>query len=192
MILVDDVAPRDRDRGHAAHRLRRLPDPARRPGAHPEHPRQRDRAGDHRRRRQLPRLRRRGAPTSTRRSTSWSTPRRSARACATRPSRWSCTRRSPTRSCPRVADALARAGRRARRRRRRPAPASPAMGAATDDDFGREFLDLKMSVAVVPSLDAAIDARQPVRHRPHRGDPHPRPRRGRAASPTRSTPPPSS
>ena len=33
----------------------------------------------------------------------------------------------------------------------------PGMGAATDDDFGREFLDLKMSVAVVPSLDAAID-----------------------------------
>ena len=31
------------------------------------------------------------------------------------------------------------------------------IGAATDDDFGREFLDLKMSVAVVPSLDAAID-----------------------------------
>jgi glutamate-5-semialdehyde dehydrogenase len=27
---------------------------------------------------------------------------------------------------------------------------------ATDDDFGREFLDLKMSVAVVPDLDAAI------------------------------------
>jgi glutamate-5-semialdehyde dehydrogenase len=33
----------------------------------------------------------------------------------------------------------------------------PAMGEATDDDFGREFLSLKMSVAVVPSLDAAID-----------------------------------
>ncbi|HEX2850257.1 MAG TPA: glutamate-5-semialdehyde dehydrogenase [Acidimicrobiales bacterium] len=32
-----------------------------------------------------------------------------------------------------------------------------AIGEATDDDFGREFLDLKMSVAVVPSLDAAID-----------------------------------
>jgi len=30
------------------------------------------------------------------------------------------------------------------------------MGAATEDDFGREFLDLKMSVAVVPSLEAAI------------------------------------
>jgi glutamate-5-semialdehyde dehydrogenase len=30
------------------------------------------------------------------------------------------------------------------------------MGVATEDDFGREFLDLKMSVAVVPSLDAAI------------------------------------
>jgi glutamate-5-semialdehyde dehydrogenase len=33
----------------------------------------------------------------------------------------------------------------------------PRMGAATEDDFGREFLDLKMSVAVVPSLDAAIE-----------------------------------
>jgi glutamate-5-semialdehyde dehydrogenase len=31
------------------------------------------------------------------------------------------------------------------------------MGVAADDDFAREFLDLKMSVAVVPSLDAAID-----------------------------------
>lgn len=30
------------------------------------------------------------------------------------------------------------------------------IGAATDDDFGREFLDLKMTVAVVPSIDAAI------------------------------------
>jgi glutamate-5-semialdehyde dehydrogenase len=30
------------------------------------------------------------------------------------------------------------------------------VGTATDDDYGREFLDLKMSVAVVPSLDAAI------------------------------------
>jgi glutamate-5-semialdehyde dehydrogenase len=28
---------------------------------------------------------------------------------------------------------------------------------ATPDDFGREFLDLKLSVAVVPSLDAAIE-----------------------------------
>jgi glutamate-5-semialdehyde dehydrogenase len=32
----------------------------------------------------------------------------------------------------------------------------PAIGEATDDDFGREFLDLKLSVAVVPTLDAAI------------------------------------
>jgi glutamate-5-semialdehyde dehydrogenase len=31
------------------------------------------------------------------------------------------------------------------------------MGEATDDDFGREFLALKMSVAVVASLDAAIE-----------------------------------
>lgn len=33
----------------------------------------------------------------------------------------------------------------------------PSIGVATDADFSTEFLDLKMSVAVVPSLDAAID-----------------------------------
>ncbi len=33
----------------------------------------------------------------------------------------------------------------------------PSIGAATDDDFGKEFLDLKMSVAVAPSLDAAVN-----------------------------------
>jgi glutamate-5-semialdehyde dehydrogenase len=33
----------------------------------------------------------------------------------------------------------------------------PSIAAAGDDDYGREFLDLKMSVAVVDSLDAAID-----------------------------------
>ncbi len=33
----------------------------------------------------------------------------------------------------------------------------PTMGEASQDDFGREFLSLKMSVAVVASLDEAID-----------------------------------
>jgi glutamate-5-semialdehyde dehydrogenase len=33
---------------------------------------------------------------------------------------------------------------------------APAIGPATDVDYGTEFLDLKMSVAVVPTLDAAI------------------------------------
>jgi glutamate-5-semialdehyde dehydrogenase len=33
---------------------------------------------------------------------------------------------------------------------------APAIGQATDDDFGQEFLDLRMTVAVVPDLDAAI------------------------------------
>jgi glutamate-5-semialdehyde dehydrogenase len=33
----------------------------------------------------------------------------------------------------------------------------PGMGAATDDDWGTEYLDLKMSVRVVDSLDEAID-----------------------------------
>jgi glutamate-5-semialdehyde dehydrogenase len=32
----------------------------------------------------------------------------------------------------------------------------PAIGSAGDDDFGREYLDLKMSVAVAQDLDAAI------------------------------------
>ena len=31
------------------------------------------------------------------------------------------------------------------------------VGEASEDDFGREFLDLKMSVAVVPDIDAAIE-----------------------------------
>jgi len=31
------------------------------------------------------------------------------------------------------------------------------MGVATEDDFAREYLDLKLSVAVVPSVDAAIE-----------------------------------
>ncbi|HVM54998.1 MAG TPA: glutamate-5-semialdehyde dehydrogenase, partial [Acidimicrobiales bacterium] len=33
----------------------------------------------------------------------------------------------------------------------------PSMGVASDADFSAEFLDLKMSVAVVPTIDAAID-----------------------------------
>ena len=33
----------------------------------------------------------------------------------------------------------------------------PGMGVATDVDFGKEFLDLKLSVAVAADLDAAVD-----------------------------------
>ncbi|MGH9037844.1 MAG: aldehyde dehydrogenase family protein, partial [Acidimicrobiia bacterium] len=33
----------------------------------------------------------------------------------------------------------------------------PAMGPATEDDFAREFLALKLSVAVVPDIEAAIE-----------------------------------
>ena len=57
---------------------------------------------------------------------------------------------------PRVADALVAQGVELVGNDGAPARV-PAMGVATDDDFGREYLDLKMSVAVVPSLDAAID-----------------------------------
>jgi glutamate-5-semialdehyde dehydrogenase len=33
----------------------------------------------------------------------------------------------------------------------------PAIGVATDEDFATEFLDLKMSVAIVDDLDAAVE-----------------------------------
>ena len=33
---------------------------------------------------------------------------------------------------------------------------SPHIGAATDDDYGREYSDLKLSVAIAPDIDAAI------------------------------------
>ena len=41
-------------------------------------------------------------------------------------------------------------------RRAVPGHRRPTIGAATDDDFSKEFLDLKLSVAVVDDLDAAI------------------------------------
>ncbi len=158
---------------------RRLPDPARRPGAHPEHPRQRDRARDHRRRRQLPRVRRRGRR-----------PRRGARhrreredEPAERVQRGgvaaSCTRRSPTRSCrawptrsrEHGVELVGDDGARKRlavdgcrhRRRLRPRVPRPRDGGGGRADARRRDRP-----------------RQPVRHRPHRGDPDARPRRGAA------------
>ena len=57
------------------------------------------------------------------------------------------------------------------------------MAVATDDDFGREFLDLRMTVGVAPSLDAAIEHINRFRVRAHRGHRDPRPRRGPALHP---------
>src|SRR2546430_484202 len=42
----------------------------------------------------------------------------------------------------------------------------PGMGEATDDDFAREFLALKMSVAVVPDPEAAVAPVHPLGTRP--------------------------
>jgi glutamate-5-semialdehyde dehydrogenase len=39
----------------------------------------------------------------------------------------------------------------------RAAVGADRVGEATDDDWAREFLDLRLAVRVVPSLDAAID-----------------------------------
>ena len=66
------------------------------------------------------------------------------------------------------------------------------MGVATDDDFATEFLALKLSVGVVPSLDAAIEHvnRFSSGHTEAILTRGPRARRG--ASPTRSTRPRSS
>ena len=120
--------PRDRGRGHAAHRLRRLPDPSRRPRAHPQHPRERHRPGRHRRRRELPRLRRRrrrsrpGARHRREREDQPSRRVQRGRVAA------SCTSRSPIEFLPRVCAALADAERRARRRRAAPGQLWPAHG----------------------------------------------------------------
>ena len=62
---------------------------------------------------------------------------------------------APTRSCPTLAAGARR--RRAGRRRARPGRSLPGGGAATDDDWATEFLDLKLAVRVVDSLDDAID-----------------------------------
>jgi glutamate-5-semialdehyde dehydrogenase len=56
---------------------------------------------------------------------------------------------------PRVCQVLVDAG--VELRGDEPARLLHPMGVATDDDFGREFLALEMTVAVVPDLDAAID-----------------------------------
>jgi glutamate-5-semialdehyde dehydrogenase len=55
---------------------------------------------------------------------------------------------------PRVGQVLVDAG--VELRGDEPARLLHPMGVATDDDFGREFLALEMTVAVVPDLDAAI------------------------------------
>ena len=88
---------------------------------------------------------------------------------------------------PAVATALVDAGRRAGRRRRRAGPR------ARHGRGDRRRLRPRVPRAQDERRGGAVARRrhrprEPVRLRPHRGDPHPRPRCGRAASPTRSTP----
>ena len=74
--------------------------------------------------------------------------------CATRPSRCWCTARSPTTFLPRLAAAIDEVeivGDEATR------ALVPGAGVADDEDYATEFLDLKLSVRVVDSLDEAID-----------------------------------
>ena len=179
VILVDDVTHEAAVEVMQLHRVRRLPRcPAVVRRCIQSIRDNADRAGDHRRRRQLPRLRRRR--------------RRPRRGAADRRQREDATGTSVCNAAESlvvheaVADAFLPRGRRGARRRAAsswsatPAPAArvPAMGAATDDDFGREFLDLKISRGRGARPRRRDRARQPVRHRPHRGDRHARPRGG--------------
>ena len=95
-----------------------------------------------------------GPPISIWPSASSSTPRPSARASATPPNPCSSTATSPTEFLPgwgRPWREWSCGG------TKRPGDSGTGPGvAATDDDFGREFLDLILSVKVVGDLDEAI------------------------------------
>ena len=182
--------PRDRRRAHAADRLRRLPDPPGRPVADPSRSATTPRCPSSSTATATATSTSTPPPTSTGRSTSSSTPRPSGPSV--------CNAAESLLVHEAVADALPAPG----RRRARPPPASswsattapagssPAMGEATDDDFGREFLALKMSVARRPRPRRRHRPREPVRHRPHRGDRHRATSPPPAASSARSTPAP--
>ena len=184
--------PRGRRRVHAAHRLRRLPDPPGRAVA------------DRGRSSTTPRCPTSSTatatatststppPTSTRPSTSSSTPRPSGPSVCNAAESLLVHAAVADGFLPRAAAALQGAGVELVGDDARPPAASPAMGEATDDDFGREFLALKMSVAVVARPRGGHRPRQPVRHRPHRGHRHRATSPPPAASSGRSTPAPSS
>ena len=89
--------------------------------------------------------------------------------------------RSPRR-CARTAASCAAARAAARDRARTSTP-------ATDADWDTEYLDLILSVRVVPSLDDAIAFIARARHRARRGDRHRGLRAPPSASSPRSTPP---
>ena len=135
-----------------------LLDPARRRGAEGGAQGRRDGAGDVRRGRQLPRLRARrrrpGDGAADRRTTR----RCSVPASATRPRRCWSTRRSPRTSCPACSPTCARPGSSWSATSARASwPAGSRSGSPADADWDTEYLDLKMAVGVVDSLDEAID-----------------------------------
>ena len=147
--------PRGRGRVHAPARVDRRADPARRPVADPVDPRERHRPLRDRRRRQLPRLRRRRGRPAHGRSTSSRTPRRSARRCATPPRPSSSTGTSPPRSSPSSSprlEGVELVGDEATQQ----ILGDRVAALATDEDYATEFLDLKLAVRVVDTLDAAI------------------------------------
>ena len=179
---VQVIATTDRDAvGHAHRRreARRRDRAARRQEPDRAHREGGEGAGDQASRRRLPRLRRRGAPTSRWRSASPTTRRRSATRRATRWRRCSSTRASRARVLPPLAAIYAAKGVELRGCERARALV-PAMKAATENDWYTEYL--------APIL-AVRDRRRPrrgdrphreVRLAAHRRDRHQRPRGGDA------------
>ena len=100
-----------------------------------------------------------------------STRRSSAPGSATRPRR--CSSTPPSRRVParRLADLPAPGSSWSATSGRAPRPGI-AVGEASEEDWATEFLDLKMAVGVVDSLDEAIEHVNRSRHRPLGGDRH--------------------
>ena len=147
--------PRDGRRADAGAGAGRRPGPARGRRADPLGRRGVDRAGDRDRASATATSTSTPRPTSTGRWRSSSTPRPSAPRSATPPSRCSSTRRSQPTFVPRVVRALQEAG--VTVHGDAGFAAEPGVVAATDDDWGTEYLSLDISARVVPDLDAAID-----------------------------------
>ena len=145
--------------------------PARRRGPHPLRRRARARPGHPALQGRLPPLRRRGRRRRDGARASSRTASSSAPACATRSSASSFTRASPSALLARGRRALAK-GLEIR------GDASDARSscregrAASDDDYGNEFLAPILAVRVVGSFDEALDHIAHVRLGPHRGHLH--------------------
>ena len=178
--------PRRRRGADEPARPHRRAHPARRRRADQERRRERQGPGHRDRHRQLPHLHPRVGRPRDGRSASSSTPSASARRVQRR--RVAAGRRGGLRaaSCPPILKELEANGVDARRRREDPRASARSCGIepATEEDWGTEYHDLKMSREGRHRARRGDHAHQHVRHQALRGDRH-RGLRGRAALPAR-------